>query len=92
MGPSGGHASPRGMREEQPIVPKTRGRRITKLQDVEPGAKLRLMGDAVGEVVTNPKDGYWILVRYVSFSNDPEREGTEDLVFVTDILEELESA
>ena len=64
------------------------GRQVGKIQDLQPGARLRLVGGATAEVVSNPKDGYWVLARYLSAPDDPTKEGTEALVFVADIVEE----
>ena len=64
--------------------------RVTKLQDVRPGTRVLLMGDATAEVVSNPNDGYWLMVRFLTSPDEPSREGTEDLVFVTDILGQFE--
>ncbi len=57
------------------------------IQNLPPGAKLRLKQDkAVAEVVENPGDGAWLLVRRV----EPARSGTgEELCHVDDILELL---
>lgn len=79
------------MAEEQTTARRA-SRAVGIIQDLEPGTKLRLVGEATAEVVSNPKDGYWILARYLSSPEDPSKEGIEDLVFVTDILEELPSA
>lgn len=56
---------------------------------LETGATLRLSGDATAEVVSNPRDGIWIRVRYLTSPGDPERVGTEELVFAEDVLERV---
>jgi hypothetical protein len=68
------------------------GRYVIALQDVKPGAKLRLTGGAVAEVVENPGDGYWVLARYLSSPQDPAKENTEEMVFVYDVDAELGDA
>ncbi len=65
------------------------GHYVIALQTVLPGAKLRLTGGAVAEVVENPGDGYWVLARYLSSPADPSKENTEEMVFVYDVDEEL---
>ena len=52
-----------------------------------PGTRVRLIGDATAEVVSNPQDGIWILLRYLSAPQDPARVGTEEMVFAEDVLE-----
>ena len=53
--------------------------------DLEPGDKIALRDGAVAEVVANPKDGMWVLVRHITMPQDPSKEGTEDLAFAEDI-------
>ena len=36
-------------------------------------------------LVDNPRDGMWILLRYLEVPDEPELEGTEDLVFWADV-------
>ena len=55
--------------------------------DLEAGAKVRLKDDALAEVVSNPKDGVWIELRYLSVPHDPSQEGTEELVFAENLVE-----
>jgi hypothetical protein len=64
--------------------------RVTRLQDLQPGTRVLLIGDATAEVVSNPNDGYWLMVRYTEVPDEPSKQGTEELVFVTDILGRLE--
>ncbi len=53
---------------------------------IEPGTRLRLVGDVIVEVMTNPQDGIWLLVRYLEVPDDPARIGSEDMVFAEDVL------
>jgi hypothetical protein len=55
--------------------------------ELEPGARVRLVGGATAEVVSNPRDGVWVFVRYLTAPENPAQEGTEDLVFAENILE-----
>lgn len=50
------------------------------------GTRLRLVGNSVVEVITNPQDGIWLLVRYLEAPDDPSRVGSEDMVFAEDVL------
>ena len=51
------------------------------LLEVEPGARLRLKNGATLEVVSNPRDGVWVIGRYL---NEQEL-GDEEMVCITDI-------
>ena len=51
------------------------------------GEKIGLYSGATAEVVSNPKDGVWVFVRYLSSPDDSSLVGTEDMVFAQDIIE-----
>jgi hypothetical protein len=57
--------------------------------DIETGQAVRLSNDATVEVVSNPRDGVWLFVRYLSNPDDPDQVGEEDMVFAQDIAEVL---
>jgi hypothetical protein len=59
---------------------------------LEPGTKLRLKGGITAEVVENPGDGMWVMVRYTGVPDDPGVVGTEELVHADQVLEVLEKA
>ncbi len=59
---------------------------------LEPGTRLRLVGDAVAEVVANPQDGVWLLLRYVAAPSNPGQVGTEEMIFAEDVLEVIETS
>jgi hypothetical protein len=54
---------------------------------VGPGTRIVLDDGAVAEVVSNPLDGVWVFARYLSSPGDPDRVGTEEMVFAQDIIE-----
>jgi hypothetical protein len=60
---------------------------MINVMTLEPGTALRLSGDATAEVVSNPRDGIWIRVRYLTNPGDPKLVGTEELVFAEDVLD-----
>lgn len=60
---------------------------IVNLFEVEPGQILRLHSDATAEVVSNPRDGVWLFVRYLTSPDDPGQVGEEDMVFAQDVIE-----
>ena len=69
-------------------VPKT----VINVLTLAPGTHVRLVGDAIAEVVANPQDGVWLLVRYVAAPGNPEQVGTEEMVFAEDVLDVMETS
>ena len=72
----------------QQRVPKT----VINVLTLEPGTRVRLVGDAVAEVVANPQDGVWLLLRYVAAPSNPDQVGAEEMVFAEDVLEVIETS
>ena len=64
-------------------IPKT----VINVLTLEPGTRVRLVGDAIAEVVANPQDGVWLLLRYLTVPDNPAQVGTEEMVFAEDVLE-----
>ena len=64
----------------------TRRRIVVNLMEVEVGQQVSLTEDATGEVVDNPRDGSWIIVRYLESPSDPSKVGSEEPVFAADVL------
>jgi len=69
-------------------VPKT----VINVLTLEPSARVRLVGNAVAEVVANPQDGVWLFLRYVAVPSNPDQVGTEEMVFAEDVLEVVETS
>ena len=55
--------------------------------ELEPGARVLMKGEITAEVVSNPRDGSWIRVRYVNHPEEPDMVGTEELVFAEEVLD-----
>jgi hypothetical protein len=55
------------------------------VQDLDPGQKVKLKSDAIAEVVQNPRDGIWVMVRYVSAPQQTELERKDELVHCDDV-------
>ena len=60
---------------------------IVNLITIEEGSKITTLSGATAEVVSNPKDGVWVFVKYLTSPEDPDLVGTEDMVFAQDIAE-----
>ena len=53
---------------------------------IDEGAKVKLRDGEIAEVVDNPRDGMWIVLRFLEAPGDPARVGQEELVFWADVL------
>ncbi len=62
--------------------PESTGIDFNKLK---PGDSVQLTNGAVAEVVENPRDGYWIIVRYIKAADNPELVGSTEPVMFTDL-------
>jgi hypothetical protein len=69
-------------------VPKT----VINVLSLAPGTRVRLVGDAIAEVVANPQDGVWLLLRYLAAPGNPDQVGAEEMVFAEDVLEVVETS
>lgn len=69
-------------------VPKT----VINILTLEPGTRVRLVGEALAEVVANPQDGVWLFLRYVAAPGNPNQVGTEEMVFAEDVLEVIDTS
>ena len=69
-------------------IPKT----VINVLTLEPGTRVRLVGDAIAEVVANLQDGVWLLLRYLAVPGNPAQVGTEEMVFAEDVLEVVETS
>ena len=64
---------------------------VVNLMLLGPGANIMVSNGATAEVISNPKDGVWVVVKYLSSPSDPTLEGTEDMVFAQDVVRVLET-
>jgi hypothetical protein len=55
------------------------------VREMPEGTKIRLRNGAVAEVTGNPRDGGWLLVKFLEHEN-PEKVGTDDMVFCIDVV------
>jgi hypothetical protein len=54
------------------------------------GARLKLEGGIVAEVVENMADGQWLQVRYLESPGRPDEVGTVELCHAQDVLRVIE--
>ena len=62
---------------------------IINLRLLQPGTTIGLSDGATAEVVSNPLDGVWVFVRYLSSPSDASVVGTEEMIFAQDVVEIL---
>jgi hypothetical protein len=77
---------------EQPLYQHRAPKTVINVLTLEAGTRVRLIGDAIAEVVANPQDGVWLFLRYVATPNNPDQVGTEEMVFAEDVLEVVETS
>ena len=64
---------------------------VVNLMLLDPGANIMVSNGATAEVISNPKDGVWVVVKYLSSPSDLTLEGTEDMVFAQDVVRVLKT-
>jgi len=74
----------------KPVHHKTPVRSHPAPKALSIGATIRLRNDATAEVIDNPRDGMWLLCRYLSSPDDPDQVGETEPVFVHDVAEMLQ--
>jgi hypothetical protein len=67
---------------------KLQGDASLDLLAIEEGTIVSLNGGATAQVVDNPRDGMWILLKFIKVPEEPALEGTEELVFWADVVGE----
>ena len=77
---------------EQPPYQYRAPKTVVNVLSLEPGTRVRLVRDAIAEVVANPQDGVWLLLRYLASPGNPDQVGAEEMVFAEDVLEIVEAA
>jgi hypothetical protein len=59
---------------------------LVAIQELEPGAVIQLRGGIVAEVTENPRDGMWIVVRYVETPDGPVTGERIEMASADDVL------
>jgi hypothetical protein len=60
---------------------------IVNVRDLAVGTRVVLASGAEVEIVSNPRDGVWVFVRYMSVGEDPGMIGEEEMIFAQDVVE-----
>jgi hypothetical protein len=56
------------------------------VRDLAAGTLVVLAGGAEAEIVDNPRDGMWLVARYLSSPHDPTLVGREEMIFAPDVV------
>lgn len=56
------------------------------IRDLAPGTSVVLGNGAEAEIVDNPRDGTWLLARYLSSPRDATLVGQEEMIFAQDVV------
>lgn len=87
--PKAPHLDPKREGPKRERTSKLQGDPSLDLLAIRQGARVALVGGATAEVVDNPRDGMWILLKFIEVPEQPELEGTEELVFWADLVGEV---
>jgi hypothetical protein len=60
---------------------------IVNVRDLAVGTRVVLGSGAEAEIVSNPRDGVWVFVRYLSAADDSAMVGEEEMIFAQDVME-----
>jgi hypothetical protein len=60
---------------------------VIAIQDLAPGTRVKLKGGIVAEVVENPKDGMWLLVRRLGAPKAEKPAPEDELCHADEVLE-----
>ena len=63
---------------------------LVAIQELEPGMLIKLRGDIVAEVTENPRDGMWIVVRYLETPDGPVAGERIEMAPADDVLARIE--
>ena len=59
---------------------------VVNLMELKVGERVSLVDDAIAEAVDNPRDGSWIIVKYIESPSDPSKIDSEEPVFAADVF------
>jgi hypothetical protein len=56
------------------------------IRELNPGERIRLKGDILAEVVDNPRDGMWIIVRSLETPAGPVTGAEPEMVMADEVI------
>ena len=66
------------------------GDELVPIRELNPGDRIRLRGDIVAEVFENPRDGMWVVVKYLETPAGPVDGEQIEMVMSDDVLARAE--
>jgi hypothetical protein len=63
---------------------------LVPIQELEPGMRVKLRGDIIAEVTENPRDGMWIVVKYLETPAGPVIGERIEMAPADDVLARIE--
>jgi hypothetical protein len=76
--------------EQQPPAAAARPRRLVNLREFEIGQKIWVRPERKAEVTQNAKNGIWVTGKFLEAPDDESLVGSEDEIFVDDIMDIVE--
>jgi hypothetical protein len=62
------------------------GDELVPVRELEPGERIALRGEVIAEVVENPRDGMWIVVKYLETPDGPVAGERIEMASADDVL------
>lgn len=62
------------------------GDEYVPIRELDPGDRIRLKGDVLAEVVDNPRDGMWIVVRTLETPAGPVTGSEPEMVMADEVV------
>jgi len=76
--------------EQQPSASTARPKRLVNLREFPIGQKIAVRPERVAEVTMNAQNGIWVTAKFLEAPDDESLVGTEDEVFVDDIMDTID--
>ena len=77
--------------ERRGAIWRRRPDQVANLLEIPIGAKVQLPDEATGVVTDNPRDGSWIIVKWLTSPDDPSKVGVEEPIFAEEIYGVIEA-
>ena len=62
------------------------GDEYVPIRELNPGERIRLKGNVLAEVVDNPRDGMWIIVRLLETAAGPVTGSDPEMVMADEVI------
>lgn len=78
--------------ERRGAIWRRRAEQVVNLLEVPVGARVRLPDGGTGRVTDNPRDGSWIIVKWLTSPGDSSKVGVEEPIFAEEIYGVMQEA